>query len=343
MSTVDTFKPLLSRLADGGTLSEDDAEVFFAACLRGEASPAQVASAVTAMRMRGETVGEITACARVMRRTAVHLEHPYEVIDTCGTGGDGLHTYNISTAAAIVAAGGGLKVAKHGTRALSSRSGSSDVLAALGVNIEAGADAQRRCLDQAGVCFMFAPAHHGAMRHVMPVRADLGFRTIFNLLGPLSNPAGAKRQVLGVAEPRRLEPLARVLGALGAERAWVVHGEGLDEMTTTGVNHVAEWRAGEEMGGVRLFNISPEAVGLPRAGLDDLRGGDPAENAAALRDLLNGRPGAYRDVVCLNAAAAFLVADAVETLREGFERASAAIDDGRALAALDKLVELSNG
>ncbi len=342
MSTVDTFKPLLSRLADGGTLSEDDAEVFFAACLRGEASPAQVASAVTAMRMRGETVGEITACARVMRRTAVHLDHPYEVIDTCGTGGDGLHTYNISTAAAIVAAGGGLKVAKHGTRALSSRSGSSDVLAALGVNIEAGADAQRKCLDEAGVCFMFAPAHHGAMRHVMPVRADLGFRTIFNLLGPLSNPAGAKRQVLGVAEPRRLEPLARVLGALGAERAWVVHGEGLDEMTTTGVNHVAEWRAGEEMGGVRLFNISPEAVGLARTGLDDLRGGDPIENATALRDLLNGKAGAYRDVVCLNAAAAFLVADRVETLREGFERATAAIDDGRALGALDTLAALSN-
>ena len=342
MSTVDTFKPLLSRLADGGTLSEEDAEVFFAACLRGEASPAQVASAVTAMRMRGETVGEITACARVMRRTAVHLDHPYEVIDTCGTGGDGLHTYNISTAAALVAAGGGLKVAKHGTRALSSRSGSSDVLAALGVNIEAGADAQRKCLDEAGVCFMFAPAHHGAMRHVTPVRVELGFRTIFNLLGPLSNPAGAKRQVLGVAEPRRLEPLARVLGALGSERAWVVHGEGLDEMTTTGVNHVAEWRAGEEMGGVRLFNISPEAVGLTRTGLDDLRGGDPIENATALRDLLNGKAGAYRDVVCLNAAAAFLVADRVETLREGFERATAAIDDGRALGALDALVALSN-
>jgi len=342
VSSLDAFKPLLSRLADGGTLSEGDAEIFFSACLRGEASPAQVASAVTAMRMRGETVGEITACARVMRRTAVHLEHPYEVIDTCGTGGDGLHTFNISTAAAIVAAGGGLKVAKHGTRALSSRSGSSDVLAALGVNIEAGADAQRRCLEEAGVCFMFAPAHHGAMRHVMPVRADLGFRTIFNLLGPLSNPAGAKRQVLGVAEPRRLEPLARVLGALGADRAWVVHGEGLDEMTTTGINQVAEWRAGEEMGGVRLFNISPEAVGLTRSGLDELRGGDPFENAVALRALLNGKPGAYRDVVCLNAAAAFLVADRVETLREGFERACGAIDDGRALSALDTLIERSN-
>jgi len=343
VTSPDTFKPLLARLADGGTLSEDDAEVFFAACLRGEASPAQVASAVTAMRMRGETLGEITACARVMRRTAVHLDHPYAVIDTCGTGGDGLHTYNISTAAAIVAAGAGLKVAKHGTRALSSRSGSSDVLAALGVNIEADAEAQRRCLDQAGVCFLFAPAHHGAMRHVLPVRADLGFRTIFNLLGPLSNPAGARRQVLGVAEPRRVEQLARVLGALGAERAWVVHGDGMDEMTTTGVNQVAEWRGDGEMGGIRLFNISPEAVGLKRSGLDDLRGGDPTENAEALRDLLNGKTGAYRDVVCLNAAAALLVAETVETLREGWETAAAAIDDGRAQGALNALVRLSNG
>jgi anthranilate phosphoribosyltransferase len=335
---LDVFKPLLAKLADGQTLSEDDAEVFFAACLRGEPTPAQVAAAVTAMRMRGETVGEITACARAMRRSAVMLEHDFEVIDTCGTGGDGLHTFNISTAAAIVAAGGGLKVAKHGTRALSSRSGSSDVLAALGVNIEAGQEAQRRALAEAGICFLYAPAHHGAMRHVMPVRADLGFRTVFNLLGPLSNPAGAKRQVLGVAEPRRLEPLARVLGALGAERAWVVHGEGLDEMTITGTNHVAEWRDG----GIRLFNITPEAVGLPRAGLDDLRGGDPAENAAALRALLEGRKSAYRDVVALNAAAAFLVADKVETLHDGVELAFAAIDDGRALQALDRLVAITN-
>ena len=343
-TSSDVFKPLLSRLADGGTLSEDDADIFFSACLRGEASPAQVASAVTAMRMRGETVGEITACARVMRRTAVTLDHDFEVIDTCGTGGDGLHTFNISTAAAIIGAGGGLKVAKHGTRALTSRSGSSDVLAALGVNIEAGADAQRRSLAEAGVCFMYAPAHHGAMRHVMPVRADLGFRTIFNLLGPLSNPAGAKRQVLGVAEMRRLEPIARVLGALGSERAWVVHAEGMDEMSTTGINHVAEWRAGGEggFGGVRLFNISPEAVGLERSSLDDLRGGDPAENALALRDLLNGKPGAYRDVACLNAAAAFLVSDKVETLREGWERAAAAIDDGSALKSLETLVAVTN-
>src|SRR5919202_634533 len=217
----DVFKPLLARLADGATLSEADADVFFTACLRGEASPAQVAAAVTAMRLRGETVGEITACARAMRRSAVTLDHPFEVIDTCGTGGDGLHTFNISTAAALVAAGGGLKVAKHGAKAISSRSGSSDVLQALGVNIDASLDLARRALEEANICFLYAPAHYGAMRHVLPVRQELGFRTIFNLLGPLSNPAGARRQILGVYDPRLVEPLARVLGALGAERAWV--------------------------------------------------------------------------------------------------------------------------
>ena len=336
---MDLFKPLLAKLADGGTLSEEDAEVFFGACLRGEPSPAQVAAAVTAMRLRGETVGEITACARVMRRSAVMLEHPFDVVDTAGTGGDGLHTLNISTAAAVVAAAGGLKVAKHGNGALSSRSGSSDVLAALGVNIHAGQAEQRRALETAGICFLFAPAHHGAMRHVMPIRVDLGFRTVFNLLGPLSNPAGARRQVLGVAEMRRVEPLARVLGALGAERAWVVHGEGLDELTTTGATHVAEWREG----GIRLFRITPEAVGLPRSGLDELRGGDPHDNAKAIVELLNGKKDAYRDVVMLNAAAAFLVAETVETLSEGVQLAVQAIDSGRARAVLEQLIAVSNG
>ena len=334
----DLFKPLLGRLADGATLSEDDAELFFAACLRGEVTPAQVAAAVTAMRIRGETVGEITACARVMRRQAVTLDHPFEVVDTCGTGGDGLHTFNISTAAAIVAAGGGLKVAKHGARAVSSRSGSSDVLSALGVNLAAGLEQQRRALETAGLCFLFAPAHHGAMRHVAPVRAELGYRTVFNLLGPLSNPAGARRQVLGVYDPRLLEPLARVLGALGAERAWTVHGAGMDEMTTTGVTHVAEWRGGL----VRNFNITPEAVGLPRASLADLIGGDPADNAAAITALLAGERSPYRDVVLLNAAAAFLVGEVAETLREGVDRAAHAIDSGAAARSLAALVEATN-
>ncbi|CAN7144997.1 anthranilate phosphoribosyltransferase [Caulobacter sp. LjRoot300] len=334
----DAFKPLLAKLADGQTLDEDDAETFFAACLRGEPTPAQVAAAVTAMRLRGETVGEITACARAMRRAAIHLDHPYEVIDVCGTGGDGLHTLNISTAVGFVAAGGGLKVAKHGNRAITSKSGTADVLAALGVNIDASLVQQRRALDTAGICFLFAQSHHGAMKHVSPIRQQLGFRTIFNLLGPLTNPAGAKRQVVGVSAHRFVEPVAKALGALGAERAWSVHGAGMDELTTTGETEVAEWRDGA----LRLFTITPEAVGLPRAALADITGGDPAFNAAALTALLDGQPGAYRDIVMLNAAAAFLVADKVETLREGVELAGAVLDDGRAKAALAGLVAATN-
>ena len=330
----DTFKPLLARLADGGTMIGEDAEAFFSACLRGEPSPAQVGAAVPAMRLRGETIGEITAFARAMRREALTLDHHHDVIDVCGTGGDGAHTLNISTAVALVGAGGGLKVAKHGTRAVSSKSGSSDVLTALGVNIAATADQQRKALEEAGICFLFAPAHHGALRHVMPIREQLGFRTIFNILGPLSNPAGARRQLLGVYDDRLVEPLARVLGALGADRAWVVHGDGLDELTTTGLTRVAEWRDG----GVRLFNITPEAVGLSRAAPADLRGGEPAENAAALRRLLDGQAGAYRDIVLLNAAAAFLVAEKVETLSEGVDHARQSIDSGAAAAALGRLI-----
>lgn len=331
------FKPLLMRLADGGTLSEEDAGDFFAACLRGEPTPAQVGAALTAMRMRGETMGEITACARAMRKAAIHIEPPFPTIDVCGTGGDGQHTYNISTAVGFVAAGGGLKVAKHGNRALSSKSGAADVLSELGVAIDAGPERQLKALEEAGICFLFAQAHHGAMRHVSPIRSELGFRTIFNLLGPLTNPAGAQRQVVGVFAERWVAPLAQVLGALGSERAWVVHGGGMDEMTTTGETSVAEYREGQ----VRLFTVTPEAVGLPRAGLADLTGGTPAENAVALRDLLKGKPGPYRDIVLLNAAAAFLVGDKVETLREGVELAARVVDDGRAQAALDKLVQIA--
>src|SRR5579871_6160807 len=248
----DAFKPLLARLADGATLTEEDSESFFAAALRGEPTPAQVAGAVTAMRLRGETVGEIAACARAMRRAALTLKHPHQVIDVCGTGGTGIPTFNVSTAVAMVAAGAGLKVAKHGNRTMTRRSGSADVLTALGVNISANLGQQRRALDEAGVCFMFAPAHHSAMRHFLPIRQELGYRTVFNLLGPLSNPAGAQRQVLGVFDSRWVEPMARVLGALGAERAWVVHGGGLDEITTAGETQVAEWREGQ----LRLFTVT---------------------------------------------------------------------------------------
>ncbi len=335
----DAFKPLLARLADGQTLNEADAEAFFGACLRGEPTPAQIAAALTAMRMRGETVSEIAAGAREMRKAAIVLDHPYDVIDVCGTGGDGLHTLNISTAVAFVVAGCGVKVAKHGNRALSSKSGTADVLAALGVNINAGADQQLKALDEANICFLFAQAHHGSMRHVSPIRAELGFRTLFNLLGPIANPAGARRQVLGVYDSKWVKPLAEVLGALGAEKAWVVHGAGMDELTTTGETQVAEYKDGR----VNLFTVTPEAVGLPRATTEDLRGGDPAHNAAALRRLLDGEKGPYRDIVLLNAAAALLVADKVETLKDGIGLAAASIDDGRARTALARLVEVTNG
>jgi anthranilate phosphoribosyltransferase len=331
----DAFKPLLNRLAAGQILTEAETGEFFAACLRGEPTPSQVAAAVTALRVRGETVPEIAACARAMRAAALPLEHDYDVVDTCGTGGDGAHTFNISTAAALVAAGGGLKIAKHGSRALSSKSGSSDVLTELGVNIQASREQSMRALEEAGICFLFAPSYHSAMRHVTPVRAELGFRTIFNLLGPLSNPAGARRQVMGVYDPRLIEPLAEVLGMLGATRAWVVHGSGLDELTTTGETEVAEWDDGR----VRRFTVTPEDAGLKRAQLKDLRGGEPRKNARALKDLLAGKTGPYRDVVLLNTAAVFLVAGKAGSLEEGAALAARSIDEGHARAALDRLVE----
>jgi anthranilate phosphoribosyltransferase len=335
---ADGFKPLLARLVDGRVLSGDEAHAFFAACLRGEPTPAQVAAAVTALRIRGETVEEIAAFATAMREAALTLDHPYEVIDTCGTGGDGQHTFNISTGAALVLAGAGLKVAKHGNRAMSSKSGSSDVLSVLGVNLAATPAQQRRSLDQAGIAFLFAPAYHGAMRHVGPVRAEIGFRTVFNLLGPLSNPASAKRQVMGVYDPRLLGPLAEVLGRLGAVRAWTVHGEGLDELTTTGPTEVAEWKDGA----VRRFTVTPEDAGLPRASIEALRGGDAEENALALHGLLAGEAGPYRDIVLLNAAAALVVADRVADLAEGAALAARVIDEGLAAQALTDLVLATN-
>lgn len=331
----DAFKPILGKLASGQVLTEAETGEFFAACLRGEPSPAQVAAAVTALRVRGETVPEIAACAKAMREAATPLEHGFDVVDTCGTGGDGAHTYNISTAAALVAAGGGVKIAKHGSRALSSKSGSSDVLTELGVNIQASTEQSRTALEAAGICFMFAPNYHSAMRHVTPVRAELGFRTLFNLLGPLSNPAGAKRQVMGVYDPRLIEPLAEVLGRLGATHAWVVHGQGLDELTTTGETEVAEWKDGR----LNRFTVAPEDAGLPRATLKSLQGGEPKKNARALREVLAGKPGPYRDVVLLNAAAAFIVAGKVTDLKAGVALAARSIDEGHAKAALDRLVE----
>jgi len=338
VSTDRGFKPLLARLVSGETLDPQEAGDFFSACLRGEPTPAQVAAAVTAMRMRGETVDEITAFAGAMRQAANHLEHPYDVIDTCGTGGDGAHTFNISTAAALVLAGAGLKVAKHGNRAMSSRSGSSDVLSVLGVDLSAGQPQQLKALDEAGIAFLFAPAYHGAMRHVGPVRAEIGFRTVFNLLGPLSNPAGARRQIMGVYDPGLLSPLVEVLGRLGAIRAWTVHGQGLDELTTTGESQVAEWRDGT----VRTFTLTPEDAGLKRASIEDLRGGDAEANAKALTALMEGENGPYRDIVLLNAAAALIVADRTNDLRDGVRIAADAIDSGRALKALITLARITS-
>ena len=335
----EAFRPLLGRLVAGEVLTPAEAEAFFTACLKGEPSPAQVGAALTALRMRGETSGEIAAGARAMRAAAVRLETPFPTLDVCGTGGDGLHTLNVSTAVAFVAAGGGVKVAKHGNRALSSKSGTADVLAALGVDIEARPDRQLKALSEAGVCFMFAQAHHGAMRHVSPIRAELGFRTLFNLLGPLTNPAGASRQVLGVFDPAWLEPVAEVLRDLGSERAWVVHGQGMDELTTTGETEVVELKDGA----LRRFTVRPTEAGIPEGRLQDLVGGDPQHNAQALRAVLSGAPGAYRHIVLLNAAAAFVVADRVRTLAEGVRLAGQVIDDRRALAALDALVRISNG
>ncbi|CAN5181721.1 anthranilate phosphoribosyltransferase [soil metagenome] len=332
------IKPLLAKLVDGQTLTAAEAGDFFSACLRGEPTPAQVAAAVTALRIRGETVEEIAAFAAAMRDAAQTLDHPYDVIDTCGTGGDGQHTFNISTAAALVLAGAGLKVAKHGNRALSSKSGSSDVLAALGVDLTAGLAQQRQALDEAGIAFLFAPSFHGAMRHVTPIRAEIGFRTVFNLLGPLSNPANAKRQIMGVYDPKLLEPLVEVLGRLGATRAWTVHGMGLDELTTTGPTEVAEWKDGT----VRRFTVTPADAGLPLTDIESLRGGDAETNAEALRALLAGTTGPYRDVVLLNAAAALIVADRAEDLKSGVALAAAAIDDGKAAAALEALARITS-
>jgi anthranilate phosphoribosyltransferase len=322
---------------DGEVLSPAETEDFFSACLRGEPTPAQVAAALTAIRMRGETVEEIAAAARAMRGAARRLEHPFEVMDVCGTGGDGLHTLNISSAVAFVLAGMGVRIAKHGNRAITSRSGTADVLAHLGVNLDPGDDLQLKALEQANICFLFAQARHGAMRHVSPIRQELGFRTLFNVLGPLTNPAGATRQVLGVASAAQVRPIAEALRLLGVTKAWVVHGQGMDELTTTGSSVVTQV-SGQSL---QDLNVDPDDLGLPRAKLSDLVGGDPEFNAKAMTRLLQGEPGAYRDIVCLNAAAGFVVADRAETLAAGLELAAESLDSGKALGALTCLVEIT--
>ncbi len=333
------FRALIAHLAAGNSLSVEQSERAFDIMMADEATPAQMGGLLMALRVRGETVDEITGGAKAMRARAVAIDAPEGAIDTCGTGGDAKGTFNVSTGAAIVAAACGVPVAKHGNRALSSKSGSADVLTALGVNIEADMALVREALWQAGIGFLMAPRHHGAMRYVAPTRVELGTRTIFNLLGPLSNPAGAKLQLIGVFDAIWMEPMAEVLRNLGSERVWVVHGrDGMDELTTTGPSEVVELRGGE----LRRFEVSPEEAGLARATLDDIRGGDGAENARVITAMLDGAPGPVRDIVLLNAAGALIVAGRAETLRDGVAKAAQAIDSGAARATLEQLVAITN-
>jgi anthranilate phosphoribosyltransferase len=333
------LKRLMQKVATGASLSEAETEAALDTMTSGGATPVQMAAFLVALRVRGETIDEITGACRLMRQRMLAVEAPPDAVDIVGTGGDGHGTYNVSTCAAIVAAAAGAPVAKHGNRSVSSLSGASDVLASLGVKLDVPPMTISHAIADAGVGFMWAPLHHPAMKNWAPVRAELGIRTLFNLLGPLCNPAGVKRHVLGVFDARWLEPLAAVLKNLGSERAWVVHGaDGLDELSTTGASRVAELRDGE----VRTFEVRPEDAGLPRASLQDLKGGDAAVNAAAIRSVLAAEPGPFRDIVLLNAAAALIVGGKAPTLKEGVERAARAIDSGAASRSLDKLVAITN-
>jgi anthranilate phosphoribosyltransferase len=336
---VSDLKPLIAAVAGGRSLDENDAAQAFDILMSGDATPAQIGGFLMALRVRGETVAELTGAVRTMRAKMLKIEAPAGAVDTCGTGGDNSGTLNISTGAAIVTAACGVPVAKHGNRAASSRTGTADALSALGVNIEADMTLVKEALWRANICFMLAPRHHSAMRHVGPSRVELGTRTIFNLMGPLSNPAGTRLQLLGVFAKDWIEPMALVLGALGTERAWVVHGsDGLDEITTTGPTHVADLREGK----VRLFEVTPEMAGLPRATPAELKGADAATNAAAITELLAGRPGPYRDIVLLNSAAALLVAGKAADLKAGVALATAAVDSGKAKATLAQLIAITN-
>jgi anthranilate phosphoribosyltransferase len=336
---MESFKPYVAKVATGASLSREEAEDAFDMLLSGEVTPAQAGGFLMALRVRGEALEEIIGAVSAMRRRMLRVAAPERAIDIVGTGGDQSGSYNISTLAAIIVAGCGVPVAKHGNRAASSRSGAADVLTALGVKIGLDPAALSRCLDEAGLCFMFAQTHHASMRHVAPVRVELGTRTLFNLLGPLSNPAGVPRQLLGVPSLMWLEPLTRALKDLGSRRVWTVHGsDGLDEITTTGPTTVAAL----ENGAVRQFTITPEDVGLARARPEDLKGADPDHNARELRAVLDGARSPYRDIAVLNAAAALVVAEEARDLGDGVARAAQSIESGAAKGALDRLVTVSN-
>ncbi len=332
------MKHLIAKLADGLPLSREEARHAFSVMMDGEADPAQMGAFLMALRMRGETVEEIEGAVGAMRERMTGVVAPEDAIDIVGTGGDNSGTYNVSTAAAFIVAGCGVPVAKHGNRALSSRSGAADTLVALGINIEIGPEEIGACIREAGIGFMFAPGHHSAMRHVGPTRVALGTRTIFNILGPMSNPASVKRQLIGVFAPEWLQPMAEAMRELGSEKLWIVHGSGLDEMTTAGSTDVVVLENGE----ISRRTVTPADAGLPTADLADLKGGDAEFNAKALRGLLDGEKSAYRDIAILNSAAALIVAGKADDLRSGAEMATASIDEGRAGERLRKLVELSN-
>jgi anthranilate phosphoribosyltransferase len=338
MSEPTDFKTLLAKAATGARLSEAEAAAAFDAMMSGDATPSQMGALLMALRVRGETVEEITGAARTMRAKALAVEAPADAIDVVGTGGDGRGTFNISSAAALVVAGCGVPVAKHGNRKASSLTGAADVLEALGVNINCDMSLVRRAIHEAGMGFLMAQRHHSAMRHVAPTRVELGTRTIFNLLGPISNPAGVKRQLVGVFARDWVKPIAEVLGKLGSERAWVVHGDGLDEITTTGTTEVAELKDGK----VATFTVTPEDAGLKRASHDDIKGADPATNAARLVAILDGRQGPLRDIVLMNAAGALIVAGRARDLREGLAHGAKAIDSGAAKRVLERLIAITN-
>ena len=333
------LKPIIAKAADGKSLTRDEARNAFNIMMSGDATPSQIAGLLMALRVRGETVDEITGAVEIMREKMTRVEAPADAVDIVGTGGDASGSYNISTCAAIVAAGAGLKIAKHGNRALSSRSGAADVLMALGAKIDLAPEQISACIAEAGVGFMFAPAHHASMKYVGPTRIELGTRTIFNLLGPLSNPAGVKKQITGVFSRAWVEPLAHVLKNLGSEACWICHGEGgLDEIVPTGTTWISELKAGK----VSSFETTPEAVGLKRSKLEDLRGGDAAQNAEALRVVLSGAKSAFRDAVVMTTGAALFVDNKAADYAAGVRAAEKAIDSGAAHAALEKLVKVSN-
>lgn len=335
----DAIKPLIDAAAEG-PLTPEQAEQAFEILFEGDATPSQIGGILMALRTRGETVQEYAAAAAVMRAKCNPVTAPDGAIDIVGTGGDGKGTLNISTATAFVVAGAGVVVAKHGNRNLSSKSGAADALGQMGVDVMVGPQVVERALREAGIGFMMAPMHHPAIKHVMPTRAELGTRTIFNILGPLTNPAGVKRQLTGAFSRDLIRPMAETLLALGSEKAWLVHGsDGTDELAISGISWVSQLSDGS----VQDFEIHPDQAGLPTHPFEDILGGTPEENGVAFRALLDGQLGAYRDAVLLNSAAALLVADKVNTLPEGVDLAKESIDSGRALHAIKKLAEITKG